>query len=457
MIMLRIIFPRIFVVLSLMMSFTSISVAQDVQVISPSQKTIVLDQNSGSLIKLPQVADTVFIANADIAEVMVRSPQLVYLSARKPGNTTLFAVGKNNDILASLNVKVKPDLEGLRHQVNVIFPELDLDISAVGGSVLLRGLVKSPKDAAMIKKMAEIAIGDEKLVLNQLSVRSPSQINLRVQVAEVSRDIQKHLGIDWTADGLIRSATIAGRSLNPLVGNLSPSFLGIGGEIGDVTVNGLISALDEEGLITLLAEPNLTAVSGETASFLAGGEFPILIPDGDNRVVIMFKKFGVSLAFTPVLVNENRISLHVRPEVSELSNENAVTLVNFEVPSLITRRAETTVELGSGQSFAIAGLIQNDSSYDLARTPGLADVPILGQLFKSDTFQRSESELVIVITPYLVEPVDGNPFVKPTDRFYVPKVAETIEEIENAESPNIFRFEEEEKAPRPRIAGFQFD
>jgi pilus assembly protein CpaC len=175
-----------------------------------------------------------------------------------------------------------------------------------------------------------------------------------------------------------------------------------------------------EGLVKVLAEPNLTALSGESARFLAGGEFPILVPDSNGRVTVEVKKFGVSLAFTPTLAGD-RINLHVRPEVSQLSNANSVTLNNFEVPSLVTRRAETTVELGSGQSFAIAGLLQNNVTHNINKFPGLGDIPVLGGLFRSDRFQREESELVILVTPYIVQPAaKANLLAAPTDGFAPP-------------------------------------
>ena len=177
----------------------------------------------------------------------------------------------------------------------------------------------------------------------------------------------------------------------------------------------LLDALDKEGLITVLAEPNLTAVSGETAEFLAGGEFPVLVPGNNGRVTISFKKFGVSLAFTPTLIGGSTISLKVKPEVSQLSSTGAVEVSGFVIPALTTRRAETTVELGSGQSFAIAGLLQNNITRDIERFPGLSDIPVLGSLFRSDQFKRDESELVIIVTPYIVRPVSSQLLALPTD------------------------------------------
>jgi len=178
--------------------------------------------------------------------------------------------------------------------------------------------------------------------------------------------------------------------------------------------------------VTILAEPNLTALTGETASFLAGGEFPILVPDSTGRVTIEFKKFGVSLEFTPTVIGETRVNLHVRPEVSQLSNKNSVTLNNFVVPSLIVRRAETTVELGSGQTFAIAGLLQNNVAHDIRKFPFLGDIPVLGALFRSDRFQRDESELVIIVTPYIVRPTSRTRLAAPTDGFVPPHDIERL-------------------------------
>ena len=218
-------------------------------------------------------------------------------------------------------------------------------------------------------------------MINRIGVTAPSQVNLRVRVAEVSREVDKQLGINWEAIGTIGGLSIGLATNNPFSANVTQHVLNLGASPGGHwDLNAVIDALEDEGLVKVMAEPNLTALSGETASFLAGGEFPILVPE-DDRIVIEFKKFGVSLAFTPTLLGDGQVNLHVRPEVSQLSNTNSVTLGNFEVPSLVTRRAETTVELGSGQSFAIAGLLQNNMSHDISKFPGLGDIPVLGPLF----------------------------------------------------------------------------
>jgi pilus assembly protein CpaC len=258
-------------------------------------------------------------------------------------------------------------------------------------------------------------------------------VQLRVRVAEVSRDVLKQFGINWdallssgnfmfglaTGNPVVAAGTFLTRNNN--TNSLFGSFRN-----GALDINGLIDAMDDEGLITVLAEPNLTSMSGKPATFLAGGEFPIVVPGDNDRVTIEFKQFGVSLAFTPTLLGQNRISLHVNPEVSQLSNTGAVELGGFSIPALTTRRAETTVELGNGQSFAIAGLLQNDIRHDIDKFPGLGDVPVLGTLFRSDRFQRNETELVIIVTPYLVRPVDEPVLATPGDGYKAPNDIERI-------------------------------
>jgi pilus assembly protein CpaC len=256
---------------------------------------------------------------------------------------------------------------------------------------------------------------------------SPSQVQLRVRVAEVSRNVLKQFGINWNALFSTGKFLFGIATANPIIVGTSllastrPTDSIFGSfNSGSLDINGLIDALDDNGLITVLAEPNLTAVSGKPATFLAGGEFPIIVPDSDGRVTIEFKQFGVSLGFTPTILSENRISLHVKPEVSQLSTAGAIRIDNFTIPSLTTRRAETTVELGNGQSFAIAGLLQNNIRHDIDKFPGLGDLPVLGTLFRSDRFQRDETELVIIVTPYIVRPVSSQKLALPTDGMVPP-------------------------------------
>ncbi|HSO42063.1 MAG TPA: type II and III secretion system protein family protein, partial [Rhodospirillales bacterium] len=399
------------------------------EVVTTGGRAIRLDLNKGTLVRLDRPAHTVFVADPEICDIHVKSPSLVYLFAKKSGATSLFAVDAGERVLASFDVTVTPDLTRLNAAVRSLYPDADISLSSVEDSVVIDGVVGNATVSENVRRMAARFVGEKADLINRLGIAAPTQVNLRVRIAEVSRDVEKQLGINWQVaytDGLrFLFATI-----NPFsIGGVA-NAVGVGKSFGNWDVNAVIDALDTEGLISILAEPNLTAVSGETASFLAGGEFPILVPD-DDKVVVEFKKFGVSLAFTPTFVGEDRINLHVRPEVSQLSNEGAVSVPlgitgnTITIPALTVRRAETTVELGSGQSFAIGGLLQNDTTHDISRFPLLGNIPILGRLFSSDRFQRKESELVIIVTPYIVRP-SSTRLAAPTDGFSPPHDVERV-------------------------------
>jgi pilus assembly protein CpaC len=289
---------------------------------------------------------------------------------------------------------------------------------------VLSGAVATATEVENARRLAMRFIGDGGEVINRIAVTAPNQVNLRVRIAEVSREITNQFGFNWSVavDGGFRFAL---QSLLPTAGI---NDVLVGGDVGSTSIDALIDALAEDNLVTILAEPNLTAVSGETASFLAGGEFPIPVSQDNNTVTVEFKQFGVSLAFTPTLMGRNRISMRVRPEVSQLSTAVQVLAGGLSIPSLTTRRAETTVELASGQSFAIAGLIQDNSRQEHSQIPGLGDIPILGALFQSDRFQRNETELVIIVTPYVVRPVNADQLQTPVDPYRAPPLAKKTDE-----------------------------
>jgi len=386
------------------------------EVVSASDKQVKIAVGEGQLIRLPRAASTVFIANPGVADVQVKSPTLVYLVGAASGQTTLFAVDARERILANMDVYVSHNIEALRRDVGNLIPDNNIRFSSISDALVIDGDVDSPLDAQEINRLA-LRYGN---VANRLKITQPTQVNLRVRVAEVTRDIDKQLGFRWNLVEKISIFPLTLVTNNPFNASVTQHTLTATATRGSTDINTVIDAMEQEGLVSILAEPNLTALSGETASFLAGGEFPMLVPEGDNRVVIEFKEYGVSLAFTPTILNGGRINMHVRPEVSQLSSANSVTLNDFDIPSLTTRRAETTVELASGQSFAIAGLLQNNITQDLSKFPGLGDVPVLGSLFRSDRFQRDETELVIIVTPYLVKPVSNRKLASPTDGFMPP-------------------------------------
>ncbi len=390
----------------------------------PAASSIIsLEINRGTLVRLPRAAATVFVANPEIADVQVKSPSIVYVTAKKGGETTLIAVDEDDKVLLESRVLVAHNLGRLRDSLKQLAPSRLVDVSSVGEQLVLDGTVGSPMESEDMRRLAAAVTGDEKLVINRLKIAAPVQVNLRVRVAEMTKDISKQLGFNWTLMRNVLGTTSDLAATLAVVNPASASIankLSITGRSGSWDINTVIDAMDQENLLKILAQPNLTALSGQTASFLVGGEFPIVVPQDNNAFTIEFKKFGVSLAFAPTVLNDNRINLHVRPEVSDLSKNGAVTLQGFTIPAIATRRAETTVEVASGQSFAIAGLLREDVTHAITKWPGLADIPILGSLFRSDTFLRKESELVIIVTPYIVEPSSNSQLATPADDFRPP-------------------------------------
>ncbi|HYE52842.1 MAG TPA: type II and III secretion system protein family protein [Azospirillaceae bacterium] len=370
-----------------------------------------VELNKGTLVRLSAPVASVFVANPEVADVQVMSPTMVTVFGKGAGETTLFAVDTQDRVLLNRRITVSHNLSGLNRALADLLPGAAVGARSVQGGLVLTGRVATPEEAENARRLAARFVADEKDVINRIQISGPTQIHLRVRVAEVSRKVSKQFGINWESIGrsgnflygLARGADIVdGEGVIQRLEGVDNLLLGF--RNGSTDINVLVDALAEEGLISVLAEPSLTALSGETASFLAGGEFPIPLVDADGKLTVEFKQFGVSLAFTPALMGQGRIGLKVRPEVSQLSSAGAVRVSSVEIPALTTRRAETTVELGSGQSFAIAGLLQNNVNQSIARFPLLGEVPVLGALFRSTRFQRDESELVIIVTPYLVEP-----------------------------------------------------
>lgn len=399
--------------------------ASALEIVGVGDRVVELERNQAVLLRLDSPVDSVFVADAEIADVQVKSSRLIYVFGRKAGETTLFAVDGDERVVASERLRVRHNVAGLERALATLDPAQPIDVEAVDGALVLRGNVTSAEVAENAREIAARFAGENNVV-NRLRVTGPSQVNIRVRVAEVSRSLTENFGVRWdevSADLFGEVFRFFGGGVSGAEGAFNFDF-----EItsGDATIDGLIEALSEEGLISILAEPNLTAMSGETASFLAGGEFPIPVSQDGDRVTVEFKEFGVRLEFTPVLLGEDRISLAVAPEVSELNFADGVTAGGFNIPALNTRRAATTVELGSGQSFAIAGLLQNTRDHNVSKLPGLGDLPILGALFRSDRFREGETELAIVVTPYVVEPTSTREMALPTDDLLPPNDVERI-------------------------------
>jgi len=419
------------------------------RVITQTEGRFEIVRHQGRLVRLSGPAASVFIANPEIADVTVKSARMVYVFGKKPGTTTLFAVDRKENIIADIDISVTHDLTALDRAIKTLLPASGVSVGSVEGAIVLEGSVPSATDAEDVRRLAVRFIEEGEEVINRLAVTDPNQVNVRVRIAEVSRTAIRQLGLNFDITKgdfsftsgetfLQNPAALAGTSGFTLLGDQFGAGLIRNFNVGSATLNVLFDALESIGLAKTLAEPNLTALSGETASFLAGGEFPIPTIDQDGRVVVEFKEFGISLSFTPTLISNNRISMRVRPEVSQLSAVGAVSVNGLSISALTTRRAETTIELASGRTFAIAGLFQEEFRDNIRQIPFIADVPLLGELFKSEQFRKNESELIILVTPYVVQPFEDRDVPLPTDPVTKSNVALKNKRIRNL-SANLSR------------------
>lgn len=419
------------------------------QSVSRPANDIVLSIGRGQLVTVGGVMADVFVADDKVADVQVKSRNQLYVFGKAGGETTVYASDAAGNVIWSANVRVGSNIDSVDQMLKVAMPDAKITVSTMGtNTFLLTGTVAAPEDAAEAQRLVQAFVGKEANVITRLKMATPLQVNLHVKFAEVSRTLVRDIGVNWqSADtsGGFRFTFGQGRAFSPQyapggTGMITGTVGSTGATVVTPIANGstlagmgniagmnLLGALDlgeSMGLVTTLSEPNLTALSGETADFLAGGEYPIPISQGLGTTSIEYKRFGVSLSYTPTVLANGRISMRVRPEVSELSSQGAITVNGFQVPALTVRRTETTVELGSGQSMMIAGLMSNNAQNTVKKLPGAGDLPIVGALFKSTSFRKGETELVIVVTPYLVQPVNANEIKLPTDGYQNPNVAQ---------------------------------
>ena len=387
------------------------------------------------VVDLPRDVKDVLVADPKIANAVIRSPQRAYIIGAGVGQTNVVFFDAEGQQVSSYDIAVKRDLNGIRVALRQILP--GVQIEGVGEGVVLTGSVSSPVEAQQAGDIAARLVGNPDKVVNSIVVRSRDQVMLKVHVAEVRRDIVKQMGIDLSASMNYGTAVVNFNNANPVTANGAPLVSGNAFSASSIlkglpTVTATIRAMENAGVVHTLAEPNLTAISGEAATFIAGGEFPI--PGGYScdptthvcTTQITYKKFGISLNFTPVVLSEGRISLRVMTEVSELSNDNAITVSqaltanttnSIVIPSIRTRRAETTLEIPSGGSMAMAGLIQQQTKQAINGLPGLDQVPVLGQLFRSQDYVNNETELMVLVTPYVVRAVAQKELSRPDDGF----------------------------------------
>ena len=375
------------------------------------------------------------VVNPDIAELIyskTQSPEWVFVSGKSIGTTQLTLWGEKNKILGTFEIIVRPDLNGLKKHLHEIFPQEKVDVRDSGDYLTLTGTVSGAIKLTKILALAE-AYAPEK-VINLLQVGGVQQVMLEVRIAEISKSVGHRLGINFAFDqtngfgiGMLDSLTSGGGwPGNPL--SISTAVNAVFGFFAgeEETFIVAIDALQEDGLLKILAKPTLIAQSGQSASFLAGGEFPFPVAQSLDRFSIEWKPFGVGLNFTPTVLGDNRISLLVSPEVSELDFTKTVAYGGYVVPSIDTRRMSTVVELEDNQSFAIAGLLKNYVRESVSKFPILGDIPIIGALFRSTKYRNDETELVVIVTPHLVKPIDGDDLPLPTDSFIDPKPFELL-------------------------------
>ncbi len=406
---------------------------------SMQDNAILMSVGGSKVINLGAKMSDVVIGDPNVVDVHVRAQNQLYLIAKTAGETTVFATATNGKVLFSGTVRVGNNLSNIDDMLRLAMPNAQIAVNKMNGMVLLTGTVAAPEDAAEAERLTQAFVGKDVTVVSRLRTATPLQVNLQVKIAEVSRDLGHQIGVNLSAlatgsGRIVDSIGRADRSFvtrgtnslgqrtytfnNPTDGSTSLGFVA---NLLGMDVAAALDLAESSGHATALAQPNLTALSGETASFLAGGEYPYTVSNGTQGNSIEFKQYGVQLAFTPTVLADGRISLRVRPTVSTLDFS-----VNTTIPALKSRTAETTVELGSGQAFMIAGLLNNDTSNSISKTPGFGEIPILGSLFKSRRFQRHETELVIVVTPYLVKPMNASDVRLPTDGYRAANVGQGL-------------------------------
>ncbi len=411
--------------------------------VSYAHQLVSLEKNAAKFIPTNGEIIEVFIASPEIADIKVTEGRGVYVYGKKTGSTTLFisyAGGRQDEI----GISVNHNLEALTRMISSLYPEEEIKATSAPNGIMLSGSASSTKIVSDIENMASQFIDKGEKIVNNITISSATQVYLKVRVAEIRRDVLTRINPNWAfnainMDNKFSATVMTGRNpLNALGGfdrkttgtNVPFGSLGFRFNDGISDYTNLLDMIDQEGLGTVLAEPNLIAVSGENASFLVGGEFPYPVPQDNNRITIEFKQFGISLSFTPTVLSPDLIRLHVRPEVSEL---DAVNRLQFpvgggvaEIPSIKTRKAETAVELSSGQSLAMAGLLSHDMANAVTDFPGLKDIPILGALLRSTEFRRKETELVIIVTPYIVNPTAPKNLKVPTENLRYESTLETL-------------------------------
>ena len=400
--------------------------------VAPKTRFLSLGVGKSAIIDLPRDVKDVLVADPKIANTVIRSPQRAYIIGSAVGQTNVVFFDADGQQIAAYDIAIKRDLNGVRAALKQLLPAASIQAEGVGEGVMLTGSVSTPIEAQQAGEVVARLVGGSEKVVNSIVVRGHDQVMLKVAVAEVQRSIIKQLGIDLSANMNYGTAVVNFNNANPFTANGGPltgnSLIASAvNKAGLPTVTATLRAMESAGVVRTLAEPNLTAISGEAATFIVGGEFPFPTgvtcqttaagSVGQCAPSIAFKKFGISLNFTPVVLTEGKISLRVMTEVSEISTDNSISISGVSVPSVKTRRAETTLEIPSGGSLAMAGLIQEQTKQAVNGMPGVDQIPVLGQLFRSQDYVNNQTELMVIVTPYVVRAVAQKELSRPDDGF----------------------------------------
>lgn len=388
--------------------------------------------NKGKMIRFSSPASSVVVADPNTADIQVVSPKMVFVYGKKIGETSLSAVGANDETIFQGVIDVTHNLSSLKRTIERVAPDANVNFKTVDDGLVINGSAASVQESENIRNVASAFVGANDKVVNMMTTGGGDQVMLRVKIVEMARTDLKRLGVNLqgtlSGGGIVSqvvTGTVAATAINATrngAANLQSTLTG-----GSGSISSMIEALETQGLATVLAEPSLTTVTGKAASFLAGGQYPIPVAGENGTVTVQYQPFGVSLNFTPVVMSNDRISILVNPEVSTLNFANPIQVAGFTYPILDTRKAQATVELGSGQTFVLAGLLRNDTSNNISKLPGAGDLPILGALFRSQSFQNNQTELVILVTPYVVHPIsEAKKAETPIDGFKPPSDMERV-------------------------------
>ncbi len=404
---------------------------------SPVTRKITIGLDKSMLVEVPEDLQNVLVSNPEVVDAVVQTSRQVYLLAKTVGEANAFLIGPDGRKIAFLEITVARDLTSLNDSLQRLLPGSKIRAEMMGDTIVLAGSVASPQDANRAAELAGRVVNSKEKVVNMLATDTKEQVLLKVQVAEMHRDGLRRIGVDlpgavlqagnFSFTKVIQNAFPITSPIVPLASGAIaggvPPFVSAGSAFkpswssGGDTVTAMIQALERSGVLKTLAEPTLTAMSGETAKFLAGGEFPIPVAQNENTITVEWKQFGINVSFKPVVLTEGRISLNISAEVSEISTEGAVTIGSISLPGLKVRRAETTLEMPSGATLAMAGLLSDETRQSVEGVPALKNLPVLGALFRSNDYRKRETELVILVTPYIATHSGPGDLAKPVDGF----------------------------------------